>query len=448
MVSSNRLFLFSLFITLLYSICNAAELTLRHIIYDTDIATTGAGDGSFTQVGSTYTATISFGGVSGTVNEAYLYWYELTINEVTTSSITFNGQTIIGNDIGIGSTNCLGSGVSQVFLADITSFVTGAPTSYTISDIPPATISPKASFRNTHINGFSLVVFFDDGDDSNNNDVVLYDGNDSNIESPYDPAGWNIILEGIQFPASGTAGLELHISDGQSYSDGSVVINGNSQTLTANGNQGNLFDIVNFDVTGFMTPSAENTLTITHTVSTGGDCWFSLSAIVVLVILPAGAAPIECFDTTENNPCTPENIAAHKLYFPSCSSCCHFIQCDVSGRPFEHKTFDGTYWNDEITGQSHNLGECTDDGCTLSPEFDSSEPAEEAAVQVHNMKPYDNPLIIQPIGDHDENVNYYSYILLIGVIAFILVNNVFIGCFCLKKHRNKQYIGVNDMDEI
>eukprot|EP01084_Bolivina_argentea_P011197 20918_1 len=319
MESPNRLFLCSLFMTLLYSICNAAELTLRDTIYDTDVATAGAGDGSFTQVGSTYTATISFGGVSGTVNEAYLYWYELTITEVATSSITVNGQTIIGNDIGIASTNCWGSGVSQVFLADITELVTGAPTSYSISDIPPATIYPN--YRNTHINGFSLVVFFDDGDDSNNNDVVLYDGNDSNIENPYDPDGWNIILKGIQFPASGTAGLKLHISGGWYFSEGSIVINGNQQLLGANGNQGRLFDIVNFDVTGFMTPSAENTLTITHTVSTGGDCWFSLSAIVVLVILPAGAAPSECFDTTQNNPCTPENIAAHKLYFPSCSSC-------------------------------------------------------------------------------------------------------------------------------
>eukprot|EP01084_Bolivina_argentea_P277569 473914_1 len=46
--------------------------------------------------------------------------------------------------------------------------------------------------------------------------------------------------------------------------------------------------------------------------------------------------------------------------------------------------------------------------------------------------------------------NYnYGYIILVGVIAFILINNVFIGCWCLGKGMNKAYVkmdmvGVDD----
>ncbi len=32
--------------------------------------------------------------------------------------------------------------------------------------------------------------------------------------------------------------------------------------------------------------------------------------------------------------------------------------------------------------------------------------------------------------------------MLIGVIAFILINNMFIGCWCLGKGKNKQYENV------
>eukprot|EP01084_Bolivina_argentea_P191906 329557_1 len=34
-----------------------------------------------------------------------------------------------------------------------------------------------------------------------------------------------------------------------------------------------------------------------------------------------------CYNTNDRNPCTSANIRAGKFYFPSCSSCCNFIQC-------------------------------------------------------------------------------------------------------------------------
>eukprot|EP00481_Brizalina_sp_1-RS-2013_P000449 TRINITY_DN1156_c0_g1_i1.p1 TRINITY_DN1156_c0_g1~~TRINITY_DN1156_c0_g1_i1.p1 ORF type:complete len:105 (+),score=8.38 TRINITY_DN1156_c0_g1_i1:112-426(+) len=43
----------------------------------------------------------------------------------------------------------------------------------------------------------------------------------------------------------------------------------------------------------------------------------------------------------------------------------------------------------------------------------------------------DNPLT--NVVDKSSESHMFSYILLIGVIAFILINNIFIGCWCLKR---------------
>ena len=59
-------------------------------------------------------------------------------------------------------------------------------------------------------------AFFDDGDDSNNRDVVLFHGNDSNIANPFDADGWDVTLPGINYD-TGAARMELHVSDGQTF---------------------------------------------------------------------------------------------------------------------------------------------------------------------------------------------------------------------------------------
>ncbi len=42
----------------------------------------------------------------------------------------------------------------------------------------------------------ATAVFFNDGNAANNRDVVIFDGNDSNFASAFDPAGWNATLSG------------------------------------------------------------------------------------------------------------------------------------------------------------------------------------------------------------------------------------------------------------
>ena len=75
---------------------------------------------------------------------------------------------------------------------------------------------------NINVNGASLIVFYDDGNAANNRDVVLFDGNDSNIANAFDADGWNVSLPGINY-VSGTAAISMHVSDGQSFADDALV---------------------------------------------------------------------------------------------------------------------------------------------------------------------------------------------------------------------------------
>lgn len=71
----------------------------------------------------------------------------------------------------------------------------------------------------------SLLSFFTDGDNTNNRDLVMFNGNDSNIPNSFDAKGWNITLANINY-TSGSAFLEMHVSDGQGFLDDAVKING------------------------------------------------------------------------------------------------------------------------------------------------------------------------------------------------------------------------------
>ena len=276
----------------LYSrITSANNIAPYQIIYDTDVA--AAGYGGMRTIG---TGTISLIGVSGTVTKALLYWHGPTNSEDpdVNATVTFAGTEITGTNIGFSSDNFWGFQNSQAYRADVTSLVTGNG-NYTLANF---NCCPSPSMQNVEINGASLIVFFNDGDDSNNRDVVLFDGNDSNKENSYDADGWNVTLSGINY-TSGTASIDLHVSDGQTANDDALILNGN--TLVAAGaifqgvsvpngasavqTGGGLWDIKSYGITAELT-QGPNTLTLT----TGMNHDY-LSLVVAAINLPAGAAP-------------------------------------------------------------------------------------------------------------------------------------------------------------
>lgn len=253
--------------------------------FDTDYASAGVGG-----LRGTGTGDISLSGVSGTINQAYLYWHGPTNSgdPAFNANLSLNGTAVTGSNIGFSDDNFWGQANSQAYRADVTSLVNGDGT-YSITGLS----APNS-------NGASLVVYYDDGDDTNNMDIVSFDGNDANFANSFDPLGWDVTLSGINY-TSGSAFLSMSVSDGQDFGtgdDGTFFLNGISlnsadvfdgttvpTTAGTSVTNGALWDIVNFDITSFLSPGL-NTLNLTHTGIND-----ALSAIHFAVLLPAGAAP-------------------------------------------------------------------------------------------------------------------------------------------------------------
>jgi len=269
-------------------LANATPLASFKTVFDTDFQAAGIGgmrngDG---------TASLSLTGVSGTVTEAWLYWHGPTnvtdTPEAAIQNVSFDGNDITGEYLGISDDNCWGFANSVAYRSDVSGFVTGDK-SYDLANF----VQPNAN-----INGVSLIVFFDDGDGTNNKDIVLFDGNDSNIANAFDPNGWDITLAGIDYD-TGNAAMQMHVADGQSFLDDEVIVNGTNVANAGpvfqgteaqdagSGFPGNglLWDIKEFDVTSLLSPG-DNTLQMTTEVS--ADC---LACVLVAIELPAGAAP-------------------------------------------------------------------------------------------------------------------------------------------------------------
>jgi len=276
---------FTAMVALCATSANANVISLFETQRDTDFVSAGVGG-----LRGAGTGDIELTGVSGDVNRVYLYWHGPTdsTDPNFNANITFNGIAVTGQNIGFSDDNFWGQLNSQAYRADVTDLVNGDGT-FTIAGLPV-----------DNANGASLLAFFDDGDDTNNRDVVLFDGNDANFDNPFDPAGWDISLNGIDYQG-GDASLQLHVSDGQDFGpndDGDLQFNGvslasggifqgdstpaNFGTSVANGS---LWDIENFDIDDLLALGLNN---INVTLGSLQD---ALSIIVAAVNLPAGAAP-------------------------------------------------------------------------------------------------------------------------------------------------------------
>jgi hypothetical protein len=255
-------------------------------VFATDVAYAGFGG-----LRDNGTGTLNLSGVSGHVTEAYLYWHGPTDSTDSSANATvkFKGANVTGTNIGVSSDNCWGFVNSQAYRANVTSLVTGNG-GYSLANF-------TKDSNSVNVNGVSLVVFFQDSNSSNNRDVVMFNGNDSNTHNTFDADGWNVSLPGINYK-SGNASMDMHVSDGQSFPDDAVKVNGtviapagsvfDGNTVPGNPDTthgGLLWDIRSFNVTSLLHPGS-NTLTLT--TGQNSDC---LSLIMAAVNLPAGAAP-------------------------------------------------------------------------------------------------------------------------------------------------------------
>lgn len=256
-------------------------------VFGTDFTTAGTGG-----LRGTGTGTITVAGATGPATRSYLYYHGPTnsADPAANANVTVNGAAVTGTNIGFASDNFWSFTNSQAYRANTTATITGNGVyNLTNFDKPP----------NVEINGAAAAVFSNNGVAATKRDVVIFNGNDSNYASTFDPAGWDFTLSGINY-TSGSVSLTLFVSDGQNFGandDGTLRVNGTSIATGgifqgdslpgASIGNGNLFDIKTFDITSLLSPGVNN-LEVTL------DAGFSdaLSVIAAFVNLPAGAAPL------------------------------------------------------------------------------------------------------------------------------------------------------------
>lgn len=230
-------------------------LTQQYELKNVDWATFGNGDA---RDGNT---TVTVSGVTGSQRFAFLYWGELNFSGSSDTQITVNGTAVTGTTLGTSVDTCWGSDQSVGYFANVSDIVNGDG-SYTIEGMGEGG------------QGASLVVFYDDGDATNNRDVTIFAGNDSTDQSG---SITTINLGNLEYE-SGTSTLTLFVGDGQSFTDGDLTIN--STLLGTNqfpGGDGALWDINTYDITSVLSPG-DNNLAVTHV--SDGDCLQFVTAIV------------------------------------------------------------------------------------------------------------------------------------------------------------------------
>jgi hypothetical protein len=222
------------------------------------------------------------------VTHAYLYWAGLVDRpSFAGQQINVNSSKVTGVRIGIS----FDQSYSLVYRADITTLLRSS-SGRTLN---------LSGFGNLNPNGASIVVFYKDGNNSNNRDVVLFDGNDTNggfdgipgiPEAARDEFGWNVPLSGVNY-TTGSAYLQLHVSDGNPiqrdggmffFEKGSIVPLGHVFSGTSVPG-GGLWDIKDFKINSNLTQGINN---LRLRMPLYEDY---LDLIVTVFNLPAGSAP-------------------------------------------------------------------------------------------------------------------------------------------------------------
>ena len=246
------------------------------------------------------------------VTKAVLYWNGPTNSDDpnVNALVSFNTADITGTHVGVSCSNCWPFPNTRAYRADVTSLVSPGQSLYPLANLRKTRPGEPAPIVDADINGVSLLVFYNDGNVFNNKNIYLYDGNDSNVASEFDGAGWNFAMNGFTLPAGGSASVQLHVADGQAalvetVDDGEIRLNGvplfpagrtfQGDSLpdagTAASTLGGLWDIREVSITQFLAPGV-NSATLTSPEPTGGANGIDCIAITVGVVIVSPPPPI------------------------------------------------------------------------------------------------------------------------------------------------------------
>ena len=161
---------------------SANQLSNFTTVTNTDFASFGVG-GMF----NSGSGILKPRGIPNTVSKAYLYWH-LSSNTIPTSAALFDGNHVLGAQIGFTNDGSWSLDWNSSYRADVTAFYQGGNPNhdYTLS-------------ISSGVSGASLIVFYQDGNSANNRNVYLFDGNDANYPNTIDPFGWGGVFNGINY---------------------------------------------------------------------------------------------------------------------------------------------------------------------------------------------------------------------------------------------------------
>jgi hypothetical protein len=265
----------------------------------TDVAESGFGGMRAVPSGGDGTGTITVSGIpiGASITKAFLWWNGPTnsTDPTANAAVTFNGTSVTGTNIGISGDNNWGFQNTQSYRADVTSLVTGDGSYSLAGFVKPGGID---------INGVGLMVFYRNGTTSDDRNVVLWNGNDSNCLTGGTPESWDETINDVPYQG-GTASLDFIVGDGQSFTDNEVDINGLPFILEGQIFDGDstprpgdstppfaadsLWDVKSFTGLESFLPAASNDLHVTMTTTSAHDC---LSLVVAAANVPVSGPVI------------------------------------------------------------------------------------------------------------------------------------------------------------
>jgi len=182
------------------------------------------------------------------ITQAFLYW--MTIGGLGDDTVTFEGQTIVGTEVGSCEDTCWSIGPNFVYRADVSSIVT-LPGDYEISDVGDGV----ASGYTVDGQGATILTFYDDPGAENAGFVKIYEGARDNMSGPGTTVESFVTFDNLFIPTLPTrAEMTWSVGDSQSFPDGATTFEGN--TLAVDNfdetEQGPLWDTDEWDVLPYL----------------------------------------------------------------------------------------------------------------------------------------------------------------------------------------------------
>ena len=183
------------------------------------------------------------------ITQAFLYW--MTIGGTGDDTVIFDGQTLVGEQIGEGEDTCWSIGNNRSYRSDVSHIVT-LPGAYDITDVGDMT---WPSANNVDAQGATLLVFYDDPSSDNAGFVKVYEGLRDNMPGPGAVEPTYTIFDGLNIPTQPVrAQMTWSVGDSQPFADGDTTFEGN---LLATDNfddteEGPLWDTDEWDVLPYM----------------------------------------------------------------------------------------------------------------------------------------------------------------------------------------------------